>query len=376
MYSFCADQPRVSSSALNQEQPERDKLIRSSQRVSRFTGDIHGWRLIESGDYNRERKLEEIQHQAVVGTSESGLRLDQALASLFPDYSRSKLQTWLKQGRVNVDGKQLRPKDKVLAGQSIELLAVIEPQVEMRAQDIPLDLVYADSSILVVNKPVGLVVHPAAGNWDGTLQNALLHYDPQLVDLPRAGIVHRLDKDTSGLLVIARTLPAHTRLVADLQERLIKREYRAIVRGVPVAGGTIDLPIDRHPVDRTRMAVQENGKEAVTYFRVLEKYRNHALLQVNLETGRTHQIRVHLAYQGLPIVGDPVYGGRLVLPKAASANLIALLRGFKRQALHAFQLGLEHPETGEWMSWQAPMPEDMQALCAELRKDLAEHGED
>lgn len=300
----------------------------------------------------------------------AGLRLDQALAQLFPDYSRSRLQQWVKQGRVKVDGEALRPRDKLQGGEWIELEAVEEPRGEFLPQAIPLAIVFEDEHLIVLNKPAGLVVHPAAGHRDGTLQNALLHHAPQLARLPRAGIVHRLDKETSGLLVVAKTLKAHKGLVDQLQARTVKREYLALVQGRMTAGGTVNAPIGRHPVDRKRFAVVEGGKEAITHYRVAERFPHHTLIRVQLETGRTHQIRVHMAYLRYPLVGDPQYG-RLRLPPGASDELIEALRGFKRQALHAARLSLTHPETGEELSWESPLPEDFQNLLEALRKAAA-----
>jgi 23S rRNA pseudouridine1911/1915/1917 synthase len=309
---------------------------------------------------------------ARVATAQAGMRLDQAMAVLFPDYSRARLQQWIKQGLVSLDGTTAkRPRDKVLGGEQVELEAVMEDQVECRPQPIPLDIVHEDASLLVINKPAGLVVHPAAGNPDGTLQNALLHHDASLIQLPRAGIVHRLDKETSGLLVIAKTPPTHKYLVEQLQLRAIKREYRAVATGVMTAGGSVDQPIGRHPSQRTRMAVNLGGKPAVTHYRVLERFRSHTYLKVMLETGRTHQIRVHMAHIRYPLVGDPVYGGRLRIPPGATPELETMLRRFKRQALHARKLGLEHPASGEWMEWSVEPPEDMQELLKALEQDTA-----
>lgn len=307
-----------------------------------------------------------------VAVEQAGLRLDQALAALFPDYSRARLQQWIKQGLVSVDGSTAkRPRDKVLGGEVVELEALMEDQVECRPQPIPLEIVYEDEALLVINKPAGLVVHPAVGNPDGTLQNALLHHDSRLIQLPRAGIVHRLDKETSGLLVIARSLVAHKYLVEQLQQRSIKREYRAVVTGVMTAGGSVDRPIGRHPSQRTRMAVNLSGKTAVTHYRVLERFRFHTYVKVILETGRTHQIRVHMAHIRFPLVGDPVYGGRLRIPPGVSPELETVLRKFRRQALHARKLGLEHPLTGEWMEWAMEPPADMQKLLVILEQDAA-----
>ena len=318
--------------------------------------------------------MEAIQLTAVVGGKHSGQRLDQVSAAVFSDYSRSRLQQWIREGRVLVDGQFRRPRDKVYAGEHLLLRASFEPQVPCAPEPIPLDLVYEDDHLLVVNKPAGLVVHPAAGNPDGTLQNALLHHDPNLVDLPRAGIVHRLDKDTTGLMVVAKTAAAHKTLVEALQAREIKREYRALVVGKPTAGGRVEAPIGRHPTKRTRMAVVSTGKHAVTHYRIAERFRIHTLLEVNLETGRTHQIRVHMAHIHYPLVGDPVYGGRLKLPTAAGEHTRQMLRSFRRQALHAYRLGLRHPASGEPMQWQTDMPGDMQALLECLRQDMRQHG--
>jgi 23S rRNA pseudouridine1911/1915/1917 synthase len=309
---------------------------------------------------------------ATVESEHAGKRLDQVLALLFPDWSRSRLQEWIKQGLVTVDGRVRRPRDKMLGGERVELEARWEERVDDRPQEIPLDLLYEDRELLVINKPAGMVVHPAAGNPDGTMLNALLHYDGNLAGLPRAGIVHRLDKETSGVLVVARTPAAHKSLVDQLQARTIKREYRAVACGVLTAGGTVDEPIGRHPVHRVRMAVTSAGKPAVTHYRVLERFRAHSYLQVNLETGRTHQIRVHLAHIRYPLVGDPLYGGRLRIPAGASGELQETLRRFRRQALHAMTLGLSHPESGEWMEWEQEIPEDMQLLLKVLREDTAD----
>ena len=309
------------------------------------------------------------QLYAQVEPEQAGQRLDQALAKLFPDYSRSRLQQWVKEGLVTVDGQTCRPRDKVRGGEQIKLEARLEEQVECNPQSIPLDLIYEDEQLLVINKPAGLVVHPAVGNRDGTLQNALLNYDGSLIQLPRAGIVHRLDKETSGLLVIARTQMAHKNLVEQLQAREVKREYRAVVRGVLVAGGTVDAPVGRHPVNRVKQAVVPDGKMAITHYRVLERFAHHSYLRVNLETGRTHQIRVHMAHVRHALVGDPVYGGRLQIPAGASYEMEHALRRFKRQALHARRLGLHHPASGEWVEWEVPVPQDMADLLEVLRVD-------
>jgi 23S rRNA pseudouridine1911/1915/1917 synthase len=302
----------------------------------------------------------------------SGQRLDQVLAQLFSDYSRARLQQWIREDCVRLNGAIPRPRDKVIGGEQVEIHAWLEPQGEWQAEAIPLDVVFVDEHLLIVNKPAGLVVHPAAGNRDGTLVNALLHYDSELVRVPRAGVVHRLDKDTSGLLVIARTLNVHKALIEMMQRREIGREYQAVVQGVMTAGNTIDAPIGRHPSQRTRMAVVKNGRPAVTHYRVLERFRAHTHVRVQLETGRTHQIRVHMAHIRYPLVGDPVYGGRLRIPPGCSAALNEQLHTFRRQALHAARLELLHPLTGEAMTWQAPLPADMQLLLEVLRADTTQ----
>ncbi len=304
----------------------------------------------------------------------SGQRLDQVLAQLFPDYSRARLQQWIKAGQVCVNGQQRRAKDKLEGGEQIELEATSEEEVSWQGQDIPLTIVYEDDDIIIVNKPAGMVVHPAAGNYDGTLVNALLHHAPELSEVPRAGIVHRLDKETSGLLAVARNLKSQKYLVDILQARVMKRQYQAVAYGVMTAGGTVEAPIARHPVDRKRMAVVSNGKPAVTHYRVMQRFRIHTHIRVDLETGRTHQIRVHMAHIHYPLVGDPVYGQRLRLPRDCSAELSDFLRNFNRQALHAARLGLEHPTTGEIMEWEAPLPDDMQQLIELLYEDAAQHG--
>ncbi len=299
----------------------------------------------------------------------AGMRLDQALAAVLPAYSRSRLQRWLKTGRLRVDGRIWRPRDPVAGGETVSGELTLEPETVAVAQNIPLDIRYEDADLLVLDKPAGLVAHPAAGNRDGTLVNALLHHAPELAALPRAGLVHRLDKDTTGLLVVARSLRAHTALVEQLQARRIEREYLAVVNGVPVAGGTVDAPIGRHPVDRQRMAVVSGGKPAMTHYRVLRRFRAHALLRVKLETGRTHQIRVHMAHVRLPLLGDPVYGGRPRLPPNASPRCIEAIQNFRRQALHAERLALTHPGTGERLEWRAEMPADLAELLSALRED-------
>lgn len=316
-------------------------------------------------------KLAPVQLAATIPDELAGKRLDQALAQLFPEHSRSRLQQWLKDNQITIDGKCLKAKDKVWGGEQIAINAAL-PSAELpwQAQAIALDITYEDEALLVINKPAGIVVHPAAGNWEGTLVNALLHHIPELANLPRAGLIHRLDKDTSGLLVIAKTLTAHTALTKQLQARTVKREYAALVCGQIIAGGTIDAPIGRHSRQRKQMAVIETGKPAVTHYRVEERFRAHTLLKVNLETGRTHQIRVHMASIFHPVFGDMTYGGRLQLPKGASEELAAALRHFKRQALHARSLGLIHPVNNEYIEWTSSLPDDFLQLVTLLRKDL------
>jgi 23S rRNA pseudouridine1911/1915/1917 synthase len=312
-----------------------------------------------------------IQLRLQIPHEQAGQRLDQALAALLPDYSRSRLKGWIESGEVLVDGAARRPKDKVFGGEAVAVAASIPDEVPTEPQAIALELAHEDKHVLIVNKPAGLVVHPGAGNPDWTLQNALLAFDAKLSVLPRAGIVHRLDKDTSGLLIVARTLPAHTALVRMLEEREIHREYEAICRGVMTAGGTVDAPIDRHPTDRVRMAIRQSGRAAVSHYRVIKRFRAHTHVRVQLETGRTHQIRVHLAHIDYPIVGDRVYGGRLALPKGASDELRVALREFPRQALHAARLQLEHPITGKPLEAFAPLPQDMAQLLQTLAADAA-----
>ncbi len=299
----------------------------------------------------------------------AGQRLDQALAQLFPEYSRSRLKAWLLAGAISVDGEYPRPRDPVEGGESVLLMAEPEAAVSAEPEAISLDIVFEDDSIIVINKPAGLVVHPGAGNPRGTLMNGLLHHAPELGELPRAGIIHRLDKETSGLLLIARTLPAHTALVRALADRKISRYYVAVCAGVLTGGGSIDAAIGRHRVDRKRMCVRDDGKPAITHYTVLERFAAHTLVRVRLETGRTHQIRVHFAHRRHPLVGDPVYGGRLALPAGAGDRLVAALRGFRRQALHATTLELLHPETGAPLQFDAPWPEDLDLLLVALRED-------
>ena len=297
----------------------------------------------------------------------AGLRLDQALAAALPQYSRARLQRWIRDGAVRLAGRSARARDRVQGGEQIVVEARFDADTAVGAEALPLDIVYQDAALLVLNKPPGLVVHPGAGNRAHTLQNALLAHDPALARVPRAGLVHRLDKETSGLLIVARTPEVHTRLVAQLAAREIGREYLALVAGQPTGGARIDEPIGRHRSLRTRMAVRGDGREAVTNFRIEERFRVHTLLRVRLETGRTHQIRVHLAHVGLPLVGDPVYGGRQGRVAGDAAQLNALLHAFARQALHAQRLTLVHPGSARELSFEAPLPADFQALLAQLR---------
>jgi len=309
------------------------------------------------------------QIELIIPHEMAGIRLDRALAELCPEYSRSRLKTWVVGGNILVNNETLRPRDKVNGGETVIINPIADTSSDVKAEPIELNIVYEDESMLVVNKPAGLVVHPAAGNWDGTLQNALLHYDADLEGLPRAGLVHRIDKETSGLLMVARTLTAHKVLVDQLQARAFDREYLAVVRGYMTAGGTVDQPLARHPTDRKRYAVRMGGKEAVTHYRVEKRFAKHTLLKVKLETGRTHQIRVHMSHIHHAIVGDQVYGGRYRAIANASELLSETLRGFKRQALHAVRLGVVHPVSGEEISWECQMPDDMANLVAVLEKE-------
>jgi 23S rRNA pseudouridine1911/1915/1917 synthase len=300
-----------------------------------------------------------------------GGRLDAVVADYFPQYSRSRLQAWLKQGKVTLNGEVVtKPRHTVLGGEWLEVEVQHEQATHVQAQPIALDIVYEDESILVINKSAGLVVHPGAGNPDGTLMNALLYHYPSIREVPRAGIVHRLDKDTSGLMVVAKTVQAQTHLVDQLQRHDVERVYDAILVGNMIAGGTIDKPIGRHLTDRKKMAVRvSGGKPAVSHYRVAEKFRAHTHVKVNLETGRTHQIRVHMAYLGFPLLGDPVYGQRLRIPRQMMPEFVEILRNFKRQALHAGGLSLTHPVSGKVMKWKAPIPDDMGLLIDILRDD-------
>jgi len=309
------------------------------------------------------------EHALTLAPEAAGLRFDQALAQALPQYSRARLKTWIESGAVQVDGRPLRGKDRVLGGEQVRICAQLPAAGRVQAEPMPLAVVYRDRSLLVIDKPAGLVVHPGAGNLRHTLQNALLALDPKLALVPRAGLVHRLDKDTSGLLLVARTPEAHTMLTAAMAARDITREYLAVCTGVMTGGGTIDEPIGRHRTLRTRMAVRSDGRAAVTHYRVERRFRAHTLVRVTLETGRTHQIRVHLAHIGFPVVGDPVYGGRRRIPKGSSSALAAELESFPRQALHAARLTLVHPLTQREDQWRSPLPSDMQRLLDALEAD-------
>lgn len=322
----------------------------------------------DEGRGEDERELLE----AVVPLEHAGRRFDQVLAELFADFSRSRLTAWIKSGEALLDGAEAKPKQALRGGETLTVW--VTPTIETVAEPEPiaLDIRHADDELMVIHKPAGLVVHPGAGNPRGTLVNALLHFDAKLAELPRAGIVHRLDKDTSGLMVVARSLRAHAALVQQLSSREVHRQYLAVVGGAMVAGGTVNAPIGRHPSDRIRQAVTESGREAITHYRVRERFRSHTLVECKLETGRTHQIRVHMAHVRHPLVGDPLYGGNLRLPRGATEALVEALRGFKRQALHAESLAFVHPASGETLSFSSTLPDDMLRLLAQLREDTAE----
>lgn len=311
-----------------------------------------------------------ISLQATVPEDLSGKRLDQAAAHLFPDYSRGRIQSWIKEGTLLVNGAVLRSRDKTYDGDILSLDTELVEEETWEAEETKLNIVYEDDDVIVLNKATDTVVHPAVGNRSGTLLNGLLHYCPSLNEIPRAGIVHRLDKDTSGLMVVAKTLQSHRVLVKQLQRREVNREYEAVVVGVMTAGGTIDLPLGRHPVTRQKRAVIASGKEAVTHYRVLNRYRAHTHVLVKLETGRTHQIRVHMSHMRYPLVGDQVYGGRLQIPKACSSGLAKQLKRFKHQALHARRLGFVHPRTGEECMWECELPPEMESLLVALSEDM------
>ena len=310
-------------------------------------------------------------HELELPAEAAGLRFDQALARALPQYSRAQLKSWIETGAARAEGRTLRGKDRVLGGERVHIHAQLASLSEVGAETLPLTVVFRDRALLVIDKPAGMVVHPGAGNPRHTLQNALLGLDRKLALVPRAGLVHRLDKDTSGLLVVARTPEVHTALVAALAAREISRQYLAVCTGVMTGGGTIDEPIGRHRAQRLKMVVRRDGRPAVTHYRVLKRFRAHTLVRAELESGRTHQIRVHLAHIGFPVVGDPLYGGRRRIPAGCTPALAAALGDFRRQALHAERLALTHPATGKQMEWQAPPPADMQGLLLALERDAA-----
>lgn len=318
--------------------------------------------------------MAQITLSADIQPHQMGQRLDQTLAELFPDYSRSRLKTWIEAGLVKVNGNVATiPREKVYGGEQIFIQVDVEDEHQYEPENLPLNIVYEDEHILVINKPKNFVVHPGAGNRSGTVLNALLYHYPAIAEVPRAGIVHRLDKDTTGLMVVAKTIPAQTKLVRDLQKRKITREYEAIASGIMTKGGKIEEPMARHPTKRTQMAVHPMGKPAVTHYRIMERFRDYTRLRLRLETGRTHQIRVHMAYIAHPLLGDQTYGGRPRPPKNATEQFAQLLREFKRQALHAVMLRLHHPISGEEMEWYAPLPDDFVALVNGLKQDYLLH---
>lgn len=313
---------------------------------------------------------EKIQLEDIIPDELMGMRIDQALAKMFPEYSRGQLTKWLKAGDVLVNGQLLKPKESIQGGEKVTIGTELQVQNESwLAETIALDIIYEDDDVIIINKPAGMVVHPGAGNHQGTLVNALLAHAPQLAKIPRAGIVHRIDKATTGLLMIAKTLTAHNSLVSQLQARSVKREYLAVACGVFTAGGTVDEAIGRHSIDRKRMAVSATGKPSVTHYRVEQRYRAHTLIKCKLETGRTHQIRVHMAHIRHPLLGDPVYGGRFKQAKGMTESCREVIQNFRRQALHAGLLGFIHPTTGEEVSWQIDLPDDMQQLVDALAAD-------
>lgn len=317
--------------------------------------------------------MSKVSRRVSVPSEFAGQRLDQAAAALLPEFSRSRLRAWIDAGALVVAGREAKPRTRLKGGEAIELETELEAEIDVRPEPLPLNVVHVDDALLVIDKPAGLVVHPGAGNRSGTLQNALLHGYPELGVLPRSGLVHRLDKDTSGLLLVARTLPSHTALVAALERRDIKRSYQAVCQGVLTGGGTVDAPIGRHRRERTRMAVVHGGRAARTHYRVVERFRAHTHCELELETGRTHQIRVHMAHIGAPLLGDPVYGGRPKLPPQPSDELREALRRFRRQALHASRLRLAHPLTGAALSFESPLAPDLERLLALLRADARAH---
>lgn len=309
-----------------------------------------------------------IQLKLVIPEQLAGTRADRALAQLLPDYSRSRLKNWLLSGQIKINGEIYPPKQHLLGNEAVTVDAELAEETQWQGEDIALDIVHEDDALIIINKPAGLVVHPAVGNQQHTLVNALLHHCPALENIPRAGLIHRIDKDTTGLLVIAKTIEAHHKLVQQLQAKTMQREYEAIVQGEFISGGTINEPLGRHPRHRVKMSVIESGKPSVTHYRILEKFPHYTRVKLNLETGRTHQIRVHMAHINHPLIGDQTYGGRFKLPKGASEDLRSGLRGFKRQALHAKQLSFIHPETDEPVTYSAPVPDDMKTLLQLLRE--------
>ena len=310
-----------------------------------------------------------IQETATASEDHAGKRFDQVAALVFPEHSRARLQQWIRQGMLTLDGAQVKPTVKIRGGEILRLDAHVEVQADAQPEDIPLEIIHADDDIIILNKPAGLVVHPAPGHRESTLLNGLLHFDGRLSELPRAGLVHRLDQDTTGVMVVARSLRAHTSLVRQLQSRSMSRIYHAVAIGEPISGGSINAPIGRHPVNRKKMAVVHNGKPAVTHFRVLERFKGFTYLEVSLETGRTHQIRVHLSHEGFSLLGDPVYGQRFPRKSSALSNdAQESIRGFRRQALHAFRLKLEHPDDGRECEFEAPLPGDLKTLLGDLRE--------
>jgi len=297
-----------------------------------------------------------------------GQRLDVALSEMLPDFSRSKITAWIKSGDALIDNKTFKPKDKVNGHETIQLILNHKENNDWLPEKINLNIVFEDKDIIIINKPFGLVTHPGAGNWSGTLANALLHYDSNLSNLDRAGIVHRLDKNTSGLMVVSKNAKSQKYLVEQLQNHSVEREYSAIVYGHMISGGSINEPIGRDPKDRVKQAILINGKEAITHYRAIDRFKNHTHVKAILETGRTHQIRVHLSHQGYPLIGDPMYGGRVRFPKKACQELKDELRNFQRQALHSKKLTLTHPGTGKSMTWKTDLPDDMQELLNILKR--------
>ena len=315
---------------------------------------------------------EKISLSQQIPESSTGLRVDQAAVGLFPDYSRGRLQHWIKQGELTINGKPAKPSARVAGGEFLRIEAQMLAEGEVEPQDIPLDIIFSDEHLLVLNKPVGLVIHPAAGNWDGTLQNALLNYDPELDALPRSGIVHRLDKDTSGVMVVARSLKAHASLVNQLQTRSMSRIYEAVVKGETPPAGTINAAIERNPRDRKKMAVLKGGKLATSHYQLKQRLPGTSHIQVSLESGRTHQIRVHMTHIGYPVVGDLLYGRGPIKEKGLPASAIEAINGFSRQALHARTLKLIHPGSGEECEFSAPLADDIKGLIATLKQALVD----